>query len=360
MKQFLLSFSFSWFILLGSGTEHYELSLPQGAASVQWYVAEDFNGSFSAISGATNPVYQATESGIYYASFTLKECNNYSSYFILTSATELTDFAYPINLSAPMSADTYQWYKDGSPVGGETDSVYQVTADGDYIVHTQRNHCPYTSPLFIFRSLERIKVIAVDDIYMVDSVVGTNNIISDNVVTNNDTLPPETPYTVNLLEDVKEGTLTLNSDGSFTYSVSSFSSGLDSFKYAVCVGNLCDTATVYLEYSCARNLSAQDLMVPNLISPNNDGHNDLWEIPGLLDYKKCYEYNEVIVFNRWEVKVYHKKNYGLDGEWWDARSDRKSVIFSKESFLPSGTYYYIIVIDGNTDNSITGFIHIQY
>lgn len=358
MKRILLLLTFSWFLFLCFGSDGYELSVPQESTSIQWYVSENFDDDFSVISGATNTVYQATSPGIYYAVFTLQGCHNHSSYFVLTSVSTSTvpTFSYPINLVAPVGSDSYQWYSNGTSISGSTGSTYQVNGDGTYSVRSQRGHCPSMSPTFIFRSLG-VSLIVKDSTYVVDSLVGSDHTVSSNVVIDNG-LSPNVNYTVSLLEDVQEGDLSFDEDGSFTYSVSKFISGLDSFKYIVCLDHVCDTATVYLDYSCA--FSASDLEVPNLLSPNNDGHNDLWEVSGLLNYKTCYTYNEVIIFNRWEAKVYSKKDYGLDGSWWDGRSDRKSVILSRDALLPPGTYFYYIVIDGNVDKGVTGFLHIQY
>jgi gliding motility-associated-like protein len=68
----------------------------------------------------------------------------------------------------------------------------------------------------------------------------------------------------------------------------------------------------------------------NAFSPNGDGTNDLWHIR----YAGQYENIEVVVFNRWGVKVYRAKPY-TNAEGWDGRTSQ-----GKE--LPSGTYYYVI------------------
>jgi gliding motility-associated-like protein/uncharacterized repeat protein (TIGR01451 family) len=63
----------------------------------------------------------------------------------------------------------------------------------------------------------------------------------------------------------------------------------------------------------------------NAFTPNGDGVNDYFEIPGLLSYPN----NELVVFNRYSDKVYQKRNYAND---WDG------------SNLPAGSYYYFLTI----------------
>ena len=205
-------------------------------------------------------------------------------------------------------------------------------------------------------------VIAVNDNFD-DSNIGpideNTHTISGNVVSNNDVLPADKEYTVTLYIDAKYGDLVLNEDGTFVYSAfDDLYYGLDSFAYIVCVGNVCDTAYVIIDIECNDRLSFDDITVPSLLSPNNDGNNEEWVIQELYDLRNCYTTNEVLIFNRWEVKVFHVKDYGRNNVWWDGGSDGWVAKGSEK--LPVGTYYYIIKIDNDYDNAITGFIHIQY
>ncbi|MER2999000.1 PKD domain-containing protein [Pontibacter populi] len=69
------------------------------------------------------------------------------------------------------------------------------------------------------------------------------------------------------------------------------------------------------------------LRIPNGISPNGDGINDVWLIDGSYDYPDM----TVTVFNRWGNQVYTSRGYGNP---WDGTRDG--------SPLPDGAYYYII------------------
>ena len=68
-------------------------------------------------------------------------------------------------------------------------------------------------------------------------------------------------------------------------------------------------------------------LVPNAFTPNGDGVNDTWNIK----YLDTYPGNTVDVFNRYGQKVYNSTGYATP---WDGTY--------KGSYLPTGTYYYII------------------
>jgi len=71
-----------------------------------------------------------------------------------------------------------------------------------------------------------------------------------------------------------------------------------------------------------------------LFTPNNDGFNDLWEIPEMDTYGKC----DVRVFNRWGKLVYSSPDYNND---WNGTWNGNDV--------PEGAYYFVI----KTENSGT-------
>lgn len=88
---------------------------------------------------------------------------------------------------------------------------------------------------------------------------------------------------------------------------------------------------------------ASPLEVNNSFSPNGDGVNDEWTIPGLEAYAEA----QVKIFNRWGTKVYQVASNYADLPW-DGNYNGKP--------LPPGTYYYTIAL--NIDQSLTGSITI--
>lgn len=70
------------------------------------------------------------------------------------------------------------------------------------------------------------------------------------------------------------------------------------------------------------------LYIPNAFTPNGDGKNDKWGIPGMALYPDA----TVTIYNRYGQKIYESKNYV--NNLWDGRF--------KGTQQPAGTYIYVI------------------
>ncbi|MBS3771428.1 MAG: gliding motility-associated C-terminal domain-containing protein [Bacteroidales bacterium] len=76
------------------------------------------------------------------------------------------------------------------------------------------------------------------------------------------------------------------------------------------------------------HITVKDLLPPTVITPNNDGKNDHFRVPG-LENTECEEF---IVFNRWGNEIYREKNY--QGDWDGINKWGEKVT--------ADTYYYIL------------------
>jgi len=83
-----------------------------------------------------------------------------------------------------------------------------------------------------------------------------------------------------------------------------------------------------------------DLVIPNVISPNQDGINDLFKIDN-LPVK-----TELIILNRWGLEVFYSDSYQNN---WDGR-DKSGKLLS------DGVYTYKLKPSAN--NLLHGFIHV--
>lgn len=86
-----------------------------------------------------------------------------------------------------------------------------------------------------------------------------------------------------------------------------------------------------------------------IMTPNGDGLNDFFVIEGI----ETSPDNELTLFNRWGVEVFHMKNY--DNSFNGISSGRATINQSEE--LPEGTYYYVLKLRGQND--IAGPFYIQ-
>jgi len=101
--------------------------------------------------------------------------------------------------------------------------------------------------------------------------------------------------------------------------------------------------TMKLTFGCGEG--NQEFFIPTMITPNQDGKNDYFEIAGLNDnYPNC----KVTIINRWGDVVFKEDGYEKP---WDGTRKGKA--------LPIGTYYYIIQLnDGSNAKPLTGPISI--
>jgi gliding motility-associated-like protein len=90
------------------------------------------------------------------------------------------------------------------------------------------------------------------------------------------------------------------------------------------------------------------VLAQNLLTPNGDGFNDVWEIPNIEQFQN----NEVVVYNRGGKIVYSRKKYQ---NTWDGSDYSKPLEINK--YLPNGTYYYNIILNPG-DAPIKGYITI--
>ena len=68
---------------------------------------------------------------------------------------------------------------------------------------------------------------------------------------------------------------------------------------------------------------------PNLVTPNGDGINDRWEVVNLVELG-LYTMNELWIYDRWGVRVFHARNISRHEQFWDPN----------DLPCPDGTYYY--------------------
>lgn len=91
--------------------------------------------------------------------------------------------------------------------------------------------------------------------------------------------------------------------------------------------------------------SFDEIVIPEGFSPDGDGINDYFEIPGIEQYPD----NSLIVFNAWGTQVFDSVGYKST---WDG-NDRPSG-----KLVPEGTYYYVLKVKDQQD--VRGQVIIKY
>ena len=105
---------------------------------------------------------------------------------------------------------------------------------------------------------------------------------------------------------------------------SSTSHGTNTFSTAFLVRAIMNGAC---SYGAMAPYVSCEIQVPDIVTPNGDGINDLFLIPNINSYPD----NTFSVYSRWGVKVYSETGY-----------NNTSKVFSGKD-LPSGRYFYTLV-----------------
>jgi gliding motility-associated-like protein len=97
-----------------------------------------------------------------------------------------------------------------------------------------------------------------------------------------------------------------------------------------------DTLNIFVYSNESDYCSTEPIFIPEGFSPNGDGLYDVFAILNLRGLNA-----NVQIYNRWGNLVYSNENYQND---WTGIANQGPVLYGEE--LPSGTYYYIIQIEG--------------
>jgi len=82
------------------------------------------------------------------------------------------------------------------------------------------------------------------------------------------------------------------------------------------------------------------LFIPNAFSPNGDGNNDQWILPGISLYPDAL----VQIYNRWGQKIYETKNY----------ADQPWTGFVQGKLQSDGVYVYVIQLNNTEKEMLKG------
>lgn len=95
-----------------------------------------------------------------------------------------------------------------------------------------------------------------------------------------------------------------------------------------------------------------ELEAATVLTPDNDGNNDYWIIPGIQQFPGTH----VVVFSRLGLKVYENTDYQND---FDGRANTNTYLNNAEEILPSGTYFYFVRMGGTSSQEFNGYLYIN-
>jgi gliding motility-associated-like protein len=136
-------------------------------------------------------------------------------------------------------------------------------------------------------------------------------------------------------------------DGSFVWSPED---GLSCVFCESPIASPTETTLYFVEYTTPLGCVLTDSVfvrvfteIPNTITPDNDGTNDVWNIPSISDYPNV----QVLIYNRWGNEVFSSTGYN---EPWDGTRNGEE--------LPTGSYFYIIDYNQDGKENLSGTVNI--
>jgi len=255
--------------------------------------------------------------------------------------------------AASVNGVAFQWLRNGDKIANATKNFYVVTSPGIYqVISTNLNSCAsdLSDPVNVVMQTPGAGL-AADMAILLTSTLNSMNLETPFLYTimikNNG---PSTATAVNvqnrLPAEVAFQQLTTPLMGNATYTdynkkitwvldklESGQSTSLDYHVKALQYASITNTASVSAAESdpdlsnntAGNTIVMLGLTIPNVFTPNGDGVNDMFEIPGLGNYTG----NELTVMNRWGSTVYQKKGYNND---WNGEG------------LNEGTYFYLLKV----------------
>ncbi len=145
-----------------------------------------------------------------------------------------------------------------------------------------------------------------------------------------------------ILTELRLGRVVRNGEGIYTYIPNENALGVETFRYQIChteCPDLCAEATATVVIG-----EGVECFAPELVTPNNDGFNDLFTVPCLAFYPG----SSLTIYNRYGDEIYFSDDYQND---WDGTYNGNP--------LPAGTYYYILNINDPSGTQLSGYIFLQ-
>ncbi len=137
---------------------------------------------------------------------------------------------------------------------------------------------------------------------------------------------------------LKNGVIKVDYDGGFApYEFKINDEVINSDKHIINSGiyyiRIKESSMKQCQFDTTLNVPCKELKISQLLTPNNDNNNDVWEI----DFASTFSQVQVKIYNRWGDMVYESKVPYTDD--WNGIANKGN---STGNQLPAGTYYYII------------------
>lgn len=224
---------------------------------------------------ATGESLEVNEPGVYFCETNYGSCtsNSFSNRVTVTQAGSSTETEINSSKGNPfcpdegtttlttITADGYQWFKDGSAISGATDQTYVASESGEYKVNIDLGSCN-TNASITLETEQFESSINVDDINFIEE--GESLTVEVTTDANNPTFDWYRNETI--IPTATTHIYEADSNGDYRVVITQNSGCAAAKEYVFRINNNDD---IFPDVE----------LIPNVISPNGDNINDTWMIP---------------------------------------------------------------------------------
>lgn len=270
------------------------------------------------MAGETTDTILVSTAGTYEVTITVGGCTGTASVVVTESASMTMDLGNDITVcegsTVTLTANSnigsagiaYTWYQDGGVMAGETGQTIAVTAAGTYEVSGVSGSCSATDTVDVSFVPPSFTATIPD----VEICQGETTVLDATPTGNTGAATYVWQQDGNVMAGETNATLTVGTPGIYTVTITA---------------DLCD---LVLNINITEKL---DCVIPNGISPNNDGTNDTLD----LSFLSNYVIETFKVYNRYGSLVYEFNNY--TNEFGGVANT--GIMDGGD--LPVGTYYFV-------------------
>ena len=316
-------------------------------AGESFEIVPTITGDTSAMSylwstGETTPTITVSTSGTYSLEVTVGTCSATDSITVsFADALNVSlgdDFESCFEENTTLTAEvadagnmTFEWFLNGILLPGENGQTLVITETGEYsVVVTNSSGCTDTDAVIV-TGREDLEVSVDADFQTCPKEKHTLT-----ATTSEEGVTFQWFLNGNAIEGATNSTLEVSLEaglnGAQTYSVTISTGG--------CTGEASVNISLYPVGNC---------VISQGISPNGDGYNDFLDLTFLNDRTGI---KKLEIFNRYGTRVFEQTNY--TNQWKGQSKDGKE--------LPTGTYFYVIDLNGNDavyGQQATGWIYLN-